>query len=324
MDRVFVTGANGRLGLPLVRALAPTFHVVGLARSEEKARAVREAGAAECLTGDVYNAEMLVRGCDGARLVYHLAGGLRGPGAETPDRLNRQGTANVLEAVRTLDQGRKRLVLASSCAVHGDRSGLWVDGSYRPSPHTRYGQSKADAEDLVREATEAGILDGIIARIAMVYGPGFPVLYEKAIRAKRAALPGEGLNRIPLVHVDDAVAALVLLGETAAPASVIPIVGRDQPTIGEFYDEVARRVGGRPPWFWSTYVPGWAQITLTRSVERAMSHLPVTPRATPDLLRLMTASVRMRPDALERDLKFHWKYPDIQAGLDATLGQVRA
>ena len=87
----FVTGANGRVGIHLVRLLIAEGHdVVGLARSEDKARGVRDAGA-RCLVGDLDDADVLDEGLDGASIVYHLAGGMRGPGRITADHVNHQG-----------------------------------------------------------------------------------------------------------------------------------------------------------------------------------------------------------------------------------------
>ena len=98
-ERIFVTGATGRIGLPLVRALVAAGHdVVGLARTEAGASAVAAAGA-EPVRGDLASAEALRQGLQGARVVYHLAGGVRGPGADTPDVLNAQGTRHLLDAI---------------------------------------------------------------------------------------------------------------------------------------------------------------------------------------------------------------------------------
>lgn len=319
-ERVFVTGANGRIGLPLVRALAQEGHeVVGLVRSEDKATSVRQAGAASCLVGTLQDAQVLRRGCQGAARIYHLAGGLRGPGRESADVLNHQGMARLLEASWACGEGPKPLLFTSSCAVYGDRSGLWVDGTYPPSPNTLYGKSKVDAENLLSAAARDGRVTPVVLRLAMVYGPGFPVLMEKAIRKGLALLPGEGLNRIPLLHVDDAVSAILWCARRASPGATIAVAGRDQPTLGEFYQEVARRVGGRPPRFWSTYIPSWIQVATTKTLERGLTPLPVVPPVTPDLLRLMTASVRIRPEPLSQDLGFSWKHPQIQSGLDATF-----
>ena len=71
--RVFVTGASGHIGLPVVRELLAAGHkVVGLARSDTSAKLITEAGA-EARLGDLDNLEGLkeaVRAADG---VIHLA-----------------------------------------------------------------------------------------------------------------------------------------------------------------------------------------------------------------------------------------------------------
>ncbi len=181
-DKVFVTGANGQLGIPLIQALvADGYEVVGLARSPRRKARVERAGAT-CLLGDLYDIDLLTEGCRDARWVYHLAGAIRGRGRETADRINRMGSANLLAALERAGGQPEGVLFASTCAVYGDRSGLWMEEDMKASPMTRYGLAKAQAEDLFREAHEGRGLPVRIARIGIVYGPGFTVLLEDSIR----------------------------------------------------------------------------------------------------------------------------------------------
>ncbi len=318
-QRIFVTGASGRIGLPLVQALSGAgHHVIGLARGAAKAGKVRTAGAADCLVGDINDPEVLCKGCVSADMVLHLAGGMRGPGRQTPELINRQGTMTLVRALEQVGQAPKRVLFTSSCAVYGDRSGLWIDESHAISPQTDYGRSKAQAEQILQDAATRQGFELVIARLAAVYGPGFPLLLEGSIRKRRAWLPGEGSNRMPLIHVDDCVAALELLASEAAPG-IYHVAGCDQPTLREFYTEVARLTGGSPPRFWSTYIPSYVQVFIARQNERLWSHFPVTPRFTPDMLRIFRASARLKLDRLEKEFSFAWKYPDFRDGLKASL-----
>jgi len=320
-EQVFVTGANGQLGLPLIRALTADGHrVVGLARTERRRARVLEAGAAECLLGDIYDIDLLARGCEGAAVVYHLAGAIRGRGPETADRINRMGTANLLAALAAGGARPRALVFASSCAVYGDRSGLWMEEDMAPSPHSRYGASKADAEGLLLEAQRQRGVPARIARIGIVYGPGFAVLLEGAIRKGRAWLPGEGRNLMPVIHVDDAVAALRAVADRGGDGEVYHLSTWHPVEARDFYAGVAARVGGRRPRFWSTYVPTFVQRGLFDLAERGVAAVGRRPLLTPDMLALLTASVRLKPERLEHALGFSWKHPELASGLDATFG----
>lgn len=316
--RIFVTGANGRVGLPLVSALASQGHtVVGLARSEEKARQVRDAGAADCVVGALSDEDVVRKGAQGASRVFHLAGGTRGSGTVTPDIVNHQGARQLVSALKGRDD-IERLVFTSTCAVYGDRVNLWVPEDMPPTPNTRYGKSKVDAENVLLESG----LPVVVARLAAVYGPGFPFMMVERLQAGKCWLPGEGRNYVPTIHVEDAVAALLLLGERGDAGSVVHVADPEPVQLKEFYQAVHQHVGGEPAKFWSTWVPSYVQHTAARYNERVQSRLGRRPLFTPDNLKLFTSSVRLRVETLEKRLSFTWRYPNATEGVAAVLGNV--
>jgi nucleoside-diphosphate-sugar epimerase len=314
-SNVFVTGAGGQIGRVLVRALvARGDRVTALVRCEQAAAGVAADGA-RVVRGALSDAAALADGLRDAEVVHHLAGGVRGKGAEDADVLNRVGTEQLLDAIAATGR-RPRLVLASSCAVYGDRSSLWVPEDYPPSPHTAYGTSKVAAEERVR----ASGLPARIARIAAVYGPGFRFLMADRMKAGHAFLPGEGTNHVPVVHVDDCVAALLRIADAEVDGCpVYNVAGRSTPMLKDFYKAVHGHAGGTPLRFWSTWIPSVFQFNAARANERLARRLDRKPRFTEDNLRLYTASVRMRVDRLEKELGFTWIHPDHVDGLRATF-----
>ncbi len=317
--RVFVTGASGRLGRPLVRALvAAGRSVVGLARSEAAATAISADGAAVA-RGDLMDEAALAQGLRGADLVIHLAGGLRGAGAVDAHRLNVDGTEALLRAALAAPQP-PRLLFASSCAVYGDRSGLWVEEDMRLLPHTAYGHAKAEAEARV---LAADALQPRVARIAAVYGAEFPFLQVERIQAGTAWLPGEGRNVVPTVHVDDAIAGLLRIAEAGAAGQIYNLADRAPVPLRELYAAVHAAVGGQPVRFWSTWIPSALQHRAATANERLAAALGRRPRFTPDALKLYTASSRLQTTRLERELSFVWRHPEPTAGVAQALAAVR-
>lgn len=312
-----VTGATGQIGLPLVRALAARGHRVrALVRDEARGAVVAGAGA-ELARGDILDPGTLATAMQGVTEVWHLAGGLRGAGSVTADRLNREGTDNVLRAAAAAGTV-SNLVYASSCAVYGDRSGLWVAEDYPPAPHTNYGKAKVAAEALVLAAAAEG-LPAKIARIAAVYGPGLRFTMAEEIKRGRGWLPGEGRNLVPVIHVDDCVSALLAVGSGGVRGEVYNVSGPSTPTLREFYAAVHARAGGKPVRFWSTWVPSALQFAAARRNETVTAALGRKPRFTPDNLRLVTASVRLKVERLEKELGFTWAYPDYREGVAASF-----
>jgi nucleoside-diphosphate-sugar epimerase len=297
--------------------IAEGHSVAALCRNAADEKALQQDGA-EPIRGDLEDTEALRRGAADAEVLFHLAGGVRGRGRNTPARLNAEGTQSLLEAIRGLNN-LKAFVLASSCAVYGDRSSLWVEEDFTVSPNTRYGRSKRAAEEACIEAMERSNLPLKIARIAAVYGEGFPFAMVDRLQNGNAWLPGEGRNCIPLIHIEDCVRALCVIAEKAEDGSIVHVADRSSPTLSEFYQAVHAQVGGTPMRFWSTYIPSYVQRFAARKNERIQSRLGLKPRFTPDNLALYTNSVRLKTHALADTLGFEWRYPTIETGVPASF-----
>jgi len=318
-SRIFITGASGRIGRHLVRYLVAQGHsVAALCRNEGSEKALRDDGA-EPIRGDLQDTEALRRGASDAEHLYHLAGGLRGPGQLTPHILNVEGTQSLLEAIRGMHR-LQSFVYASSCAVYGDRSSLWVEEDFKTSPNTRYGQSKVEAEDICLAALATSGLPVRIARIGAVYGADFPFAMVDPIQNGNGWLPGEGRNCIPVIHIHDCVRALEMLAEHGENASITHISDRSSPSLREFYEAVHAQVGGEPMRFWSTYIPSYVQYFAARNNERIQSRLGQKARFTPDNLKLYTNSVRLKTHMLGDKLNFKWLYPSYEEGIKAAFG----
>jgi len=175
VPRYFVTGATGFLGGELVKQLVGRGHqVVALVRSPLKANILRALGV-QLHVGDITDRETLrdpMRGVDG---VFHVAAwykvGARGAGDE-PERVNVQGTRNVLEMARQL--AVPKVVYTSTVAVFGDTQGRVADETYyaRGPFLTEYDRTKWVAHYEVAVPMMRAGLPLVIVMPGLIYGPG--------------------------------------------------------------------------------------------------------------------------------------------------------
>lgn len=129
--RVFVTGATGTLGNAAVAAFLSDGHqVTGLARSDDKARLLEDAGATPALVDldDLDDLTAAFRGHDAVcNLVTAIPVGLTAlrPGAwKANDRLRNTGSGLVAAAARAA--GVRRLVQESISFMYADGGDAWI------------------------------------------------------------------------------------------------------------------------------------------------------------------------------------------------------
>lgn len=208
--RAFVTGGTGFVGAHLVEALlARGDDVTCLVRNHDKAAALGWGPGVRIVRGDLGATDALRQGCRDAEIVYHVAGAIKARDATAFMGLNRDTTANVLEAAQ--EHPPRRFVYVSSQAVGGPSPhGQPIDESQPPRPVTGYGRSKLAAELLVR----AMPFPWTIVRPPVVYGEWDREILKIFRFARLGAVPvfGDGSQELSVIYGSDLGRALIAAG----------------------------------------------------------------------------------------------------------------
>lgn len=270
--RVLVTGATGRVGFPVARALAARNEVFGLARcrADDDHRRLLDAGVTP-VVGDVAALD-LGRLPEGITHVFHAAARL---GREAQDEDWKQ-------VFETNAQASGRLVAAcagasfvycstgSAYAYQGRRP---LNEDDPPGVHLgAYSLSKIAGEAVVRYAAWRAGSPLTIVRIFSTYGPegGTPVnRLRRILRGEEIVLHDDAPNNYNPVYEDDYVRLAVRALEVAAPEPVVVNFAGSETVSAEEYCTYLGELVGRPvrirydaaaPW------PLWADVTRMHEV----------------------------------------------------------
>jgi nucleoside-diphosphate-sugar epimerase len=214
-----ITGGAGFLGLHLARRLLADGHEVRTLDTAPLDDAELELSVEE-LRGDVRDADVVRRACEGADVVVHAAAALPIQASRTSIRsVNVDGTANVLEAATG------RVVFISSTAVYGVPEKHPIEEDDPLVGVGSYGESKIDAERLCRVAAA----ETVIVRPKTFIGPErlgvFEILFDWIREGRRIYTLGKGHNRYQLLAVEDLVDAVVRAATVPEAANDVFHVG---------------------------------------------------------------------------------------------------
>lgn len=235
MSRVLVTGASGFIGSHLAEVLRERDHEVrAMVRKSSKLDKLDDAAKGKpfvltyaSLDGpDSLNS--LVMALRGIEVVYHVAGLTAAFDRPTFDRANVEGVANLLAAIRTLEQqgeaAPRRLVLVSSLMAAGPSHHDHARREHHRHHEgfTLYGDSKLAGERLAFEEAgrrAPGELELLIVRPPLVYGPRdedvLQMIRSAAMRV--VAQPGLRTTWMSAIHGRDLARGISLIGERGVP-----------------------------------------------------------------------------------------------------------
>jgi nucleoside-diphosphate-sugar epimerase len=285
--RVFVAGASGAIGRPLVPKLVAAGHeVTGTTRSESKADDVRHAGANAAVV-DVFDADALRAAVDEARpeVVVHELTALperldfrKKDVYEPTNRVRTEGTRNLLDAAR--GAGARRFVCQSIAFAYrndGARIKSEEDPLLEDAPGPFGGGVRA-LREMEAMVLGADALEGLVLRYGFFYGPGTHYGQDGAMVAdvtrRRLPVVGRGTGVFSFIHVDDAADATVAAVERGAPG-VYNVTDDEPAPMSEWVPVLATAAGAKRPLrvpLWLARLVGGAQAAGFASELRGASN----------------------------------------------------
>jgi nucleoside-diphosphate-sugar epimerase len=317
--KAFVTGGTGFVGTHLVRALrARGDTVTCLVRSPDRVRALGWTDV-QTIPGDLDSPAALRQGCDGADVVYHVAGRISARNLREFLSVNRDGTARVLDAARAAPSAR--FVHVSTLAVGGPTvPGHPIDEARPPQPVTNYGRSKLAAEALVR----ASGIPWTIVRPPVVYGERDRETLRifRLARAGWGPVMGDGTQELSIIYAGDLAQALIAAGTaTRTAGSVYYAAHPDVTTSSGLVRAVGAAVGRTPR---IVRLPATlARVALWTVGSLASLAGRATVLSADKADEFLAPAWTCRPDALTRDSG--WRAAtDLASGLSRTAAWYRA
>jgi nucleoside-diphosphate-sugar epimerase len=313
--KVFVAGASGAIGRPLIRQLVAAGHqVTGTTRREDRAEEIRSAGA-DAVVCDVFDAPALEAAVKAAapEVVVNELTSL--PDRYSPrtidygptNRVRQEGGRNLIEAA--LEAGARRYVTQSIAFIYAPE-GDWVkDEEGRPYEEAPAPFAEGVRVMLAHEREVLGTdgIEGLVLRYGQLYGPGTYYDHGGALarQVSKRLLPviGPGTGVGSFIHVEDAAGATVAALDRGAPG-IYNITDDEPAPMRDWLPVLAHALDAKPP----RRVPTW----VARIVGGRVGAIFGT-----ELRGASNAKAR-------RELGWQPRYPSWRQGFAEALGQHRA
>jgi 2-alkyl-3-oxoalkanoate reductase len=254
--RIFVAGATGAIGQPLIAELVRQGHAVtGMTRSGPGAQRLVDMGAtvAQCSAFDVSGVEQALRQSRAEVVIDELTSLPKTPAemaaAAPGDRkLRLEGGGNLFRAAKALGirrymQQASGFFLQPGSGLADEVEGLAIDGSpgVRASARTY-----AELESRVLNDSK---IEGVALRYGFFYGPNTWSWPDGAVadQVRRREIPiiGQGEAIWSFVHIEDAARATATA--LTAPPGIYNIVDDDPSPVSRWLPDFARWVGADAP-----------------------------------------------------------------------------
>ena len=257
--RIFVAGATGAIGRPLIGQLLAKGHdVVTLTRSPEKARTLAEQGV-EPAIADVFDVDALIAAVIHAQpevvieqltsLPKTYTGESMSAAAALNTRIRLEGGANVLAAAQAAGVRRYLRQSIAFWAIPGtgladEETPLAFDASPAVAADARI------VTEIERRLQGNPNLEGIALRYGFFYGPGTWFAPDgdvaQQVRQQQFPIVGNGEGVWSWLHIEDAAIATVAAVERGNPG--VYLITNDRPlAVREWLSAYARWLNAPPP-----------------------------------------------------------------------------
>lgn len=229
VDNIFVTGANGFVGLKVSKVLEQSYKL------KKSVRSMFEPCKSEFICVGAINSHTVWPLLKEQDAVIHTAARVHVPPNNTSDpfsefrTVNVDGTLNL--ARQAAEAGVKRFIFLSSIGVNGVSNKAPFTVNDTPNPTEPYAQSKWEAEQGLMQIAEQTDMEVVIIRPPLVYGANAPGNFGRLVRWVEKGIPlplGAVNNQRTLVGLDNLVDLIRVCIDHPAAANQIILAGDDE------------------------------------------------------------------------------------------------
>ena len=278
--RVFVAGASGVIGRPLVRRLTEAGHeVVGMTSHEAGTRAIEGSGG-HAVVCDALDADALRETVGVARpdvVVNELTKLPRDYEARKLDerfygptnRIRTVGGGNLLAAA--VDAGARRFLTQSIAFLYAPEGEMIKYEYGRPWTEAAppFGDGVRAMLSHEQAVLEAEAIEGVVLRYGWFYGPGTYYAREGSIaqmvRKRRFPIVRGSDGLFSFIHIEDAAGATVTACERGDPG-IYNVVDDEPATVAEWLPAYAEALGAKRPWQFPGFIARLVGGTAARMV----------------------------------------------------------
>lgn len=239
---ILVTGASGFVGSRLVDRLVQ--------RGGQVTAFVRQGKTvnpkAGTVVGDITYPDFDFED-DSYEVVYHLAAVWPGEkDKKVQKKVNFDGAVNIFSKVK---DKAKFFVYVSGLGVFGDTRGATIDESTPLNPNTDYARIRVEAQRYLEENCSQLGIPFTVAYLGDVYGNGgwFKSMMVERLKRNSFRILGSGKYFRSLVHVEDAVSALVSITEKNQTNQGFVVTDSGPAVFSEFVNFVCDKMGANKP-----------------------------------------------------------------------------
>ena len=284
---VLLIGGTGYVGDVMRNRIRDAGYTVKLLTLSSRDHPRWEKDGFQPVTGDVTDADSLVRAMSGVDAIINLVAIIKEKGDVTFERMNYQGSVNVANAAR--QAGVSRLIQMSALGAGN-------------LPEYPYHFTKWRAENHIKDLN----LQWTIFRPSIVFGPGdkeqFVTQLADVVKlAPIVPVIGDGKSMFQPIHLNDVSDSFIkALADPSTIGQTLDIGGPEKMSYEEILDEISRTLGKKKP---KIHMPP-ALMQLAVSI---MNPLPlIEPPVTKQQLSMLkldnTTSDNAAPNLVGRDL----------------------
>ncbi|MDE1828823.1 MAG: NAD(P)-dependent oxidoreductase [Thaumarchaeota archaeon] len=239
---VLVTGASGFVGTRLVDRLVQRGDLVTAFVRQGKTTNPQ----ARTVVGDITYPDFDFED-DSYDVVYHLAAVWPGEkDKKIQKRVNLDGTVNIFSKIK---DKTKFFVYVSGLGVFGDTKGNTIDENTPLNPNTDYAKIRIEAQNYLEENCKQFGIPFTVAYLGDVYGNGgwFKSMMIERLKRNSFKILGSGKYFRSLVHLEDAVSALVSIAEKNQTDQKFVVTDSNPVMFTEFVNFVCDKIGANKP-----------------------------------------------------------------------------